>query len=124
MSRRMAEFMVELYAPRADRAALQARAERARLAAEQVSREGTPVRYVRSIFVPDDETCFLLYEAEHAADVAQAARRACVQFDRVAEALTEATPDETSSRRTPSAIDRDEGERDSGRPRHHPEPTR
>lgn len=91
----MAEFMVELYAPRADRAALRARAEQARRAAEEVSREGTPVRYVRSIFVPDDETCFLLYEAERAADVEQAARRACVQFDRVAEALTEATPDET-----------------------------
>jgi hypothetical protein len=39
-------------------------------------REGTPVRFLRSIFVPEDDTCFLLYEAPSARSVRQAAGRA------------------------------------------------
>lgn len=83
----MAEFLVELYVPRDDGAAVESAAEHARLAAEESTREGTPVRYVRSIFVPEDETCFFLYEAAKADDVIEAARRASLRFERVTEAL-------------------------------------
>jgi hypothetical protein len=82
-------FLVELYVSRSDHAVVEQGAERARLAAEELSREGTPVRYMRSIFVPEDETCFLLYEAVRAQDVEEAARRAAVPFERVAEVVTE-----------------------------------
>ncbi len=83
----MAEFLLELYVSRADPAGVERRAERARLAAEEVSRDGTPVRYLRSIFVPEDETCFLMYEAARAEDVEEAARRASFQFGRASAAV-------------------------------------
>jgi hypothetical protein len=70
----MAEFLVELHIPRTDANAAE-RAERARLGAEALTREGTPVRYPRSIFVPEDETCFFLYEAGSADSVREAAIR-------------------------------------------------
>jgi hypothetical protein len=84
----MAEFLVELYVPRSDGSTVEAEATRASVAADEVSREGTPVRYLRSIFVPEDETCLLLYEAESPSAVAEAALRANLQFERVTEAVT------------------------------------
>ena len=50
------------------------------------AREGTPVGFLRSIFVPEGETCFSLYEAETAEIACEVARRAELRFDRVAEA--------------------------------------
>lgn len=85
----MAEFLLELYVARTDGAGVNDRAESARLAAEELTREGTPVRYVRSIFVPEDETCFFLYEAASADAVRAAAQRADLPFDRIAEAIAE-----------------------------------
>jgi hypothetical protein len=83
----MTAYLVELYVPHAD--AVRQGAERTRLAAEQLTREGTPVRYVRSIFVPEDETCFHLCEAGSAEAVHEAVRRAAIPFERVAEVLAE-----------------------------------
>lgn len=83
----MAEFLVECYASRIDAAALTDGSERARVAAEEVTREGTWVSFVRSIFVPEDETCFYLYESASAEIVREAARRAGLAFERVAEAV-------------------------------------
>ena len=59
----MTEFLVELYVSRHDRGAVEERAARARQAAEQVSRDGAPVRLLRTMFVPDEETCIYLYDA-------------------------------------------------------------
>jgi hypothetical protein len=86
----MAEYLVELYVPRADAAAAQRFAADARRAAEQLTREGRHVRYERSIFVPDDETCFHLYEAESAEAVRELVRRAELPCGRIAEAHAEA----------------------------------
>jgi hypothetical protein len=80
----VAVFLVELYVSRGDAGTVIRGAERARLAAEELTREGTPVGYLRSIFVPADETCFFLYEAAAAEDVEEAARRASLPFDHVA----------------------------------------
>jgi hypothetical protein len=84
----VAEFLVELYVSRTQPLAAEQGAERARLVAEQLTREGTPVRCLQSIFVPEDETCFHLYEAASADDVRAAAERAGLLFERVAEAVT------------------------------------
>jgi hypothetical protein len=59
----------------------------ARDASEELTREGTAVRFVRSVFVPEDETCFCLYEAGSVDVVREAARRAALAFDRVAAAV-------------------------------------
>jgi hypothetical protein len=83
----MPEFMLELYAPREDVAAVRGAAERARAAADELTRAGTPVRYVRSIFVPDDETCYLLLEADASCAIHEAAARAGLLFERMAKAV-------------------------------------
>jgi hypothetical protein len=80
----MAEFIVELYIARATGDAAETCAEHARAAADAVSRSGTPVRCVSSIFVPEDETCFLLYEADTVDAVRTAAEHAGLAFERVA----------------------------------------
>jgi hypothetical protein len=90
----MPEFLVELYVSRDDGTAVETSARRARLAAKELTREGRTVQYVRSIFVPEDETCFFLYEATTADDVAEAARRASLPFDRVALAVAGRDGDE------------------------------
>lgn len=72
----MAEYLLELYVSRSDAAAVGQESERARRAALELTGEGTPVRYLRSIFVPEDETCFLLYQAESIDAVRLAAERA------------------------------------------------
>ena len=83
----MAEFLAEVYMPRSAGADVEAGAVRASVAASELSAAGTPVRYVRSFFLPDDETCFVLFEAETIHAVHDAAVRAGLQFDHVAAVL-------------------------------------
>jgi len=83
----VAEFLVELYVPRAETSTVRRWAKDARSATVELTREGRPVRYVRSIFVPEDETCFFLYEAATAEDVEEAARRASLPVDHAAVAV-------------------------------------
>ena len=85
----MPEFLVELYVSRADAASTVPGAERARLAAEELSRQGTAIRYLRSIFIPDDETCFHLYTAGSVEAVHELATRAGLRFERISEAAPE-----------------------------------
>jgi hypothetical protein len=82
----MADFLVEVYTPRLDEAALAKLVARLKAAAEAMSAE-IPVTYLRSIHVPEDETCFHLFEAESADVVYEAGRRAGFTFDRVAAAV-------------------------------------
>jgi len=85
----MREFVLELYVARTDAAAMSSAARRARLAARELTGEGTRVRFLRSIFVAEDETCLLLYEAASADAVRKAAARAGLPCDRVAEVVAE-----------------------------------
>jgi len=85
----MAEYLLELYIARSDPKTVADAAERARAAAADVSGEGSPVRYVRAILVPEDETCFFLWEGCSAEAVREAARRAGLGSERVTEALDE-----------------------------------
>jgi Protein of unknown function (DUF4242) len=83
----VAEFLVEIYLSRVN--GVDASVARARAAADELTGEGTPVRYLSSIFVPEDETCFFLYQAASADAVSEAARRASLVFERVSEAVAE-----------------------------------
>ncbi len=84
----MAEYLLELYAPRQEAKVFDRRARRAQQAAEELRREGADVRFLRSILVPEDETCFYLYEAASAEAVREAARRAELPEGIVVEAVT------------------------------------
>jgi hypothetical protein len=89
----MTAFLVELYASRADAAALGRGAERVRRAADELTRRGMPVRYLRSIYVPEDETCLLLFDAVSAQAVSEVASRAALPYERLVAAIaTEAVP--------------------------------
>jgi hypothetical protein len=83
----MAEYLVELYLSRDGKPDLEGAVARVRAAAQELTREGAPVRYLRTIFVPEDETCFFLYDAASAEAAGEATRRAGLSFDRVVEAI-------------------------------------
>lgn len=84
----MAEFLVELYVAHDDHLSARQHAERAERATADLSRAGQPVRCVRSIFVPEDETCFLLYEAPSAEAVEEAVRRAGLRHEHISAAAS------------------------------------
>ena len=84
----MREFVVEQYLPAAGGAAAAQRAAAARRAAEELRREGIRVRFVRSIFIPEDETCIHLYRADSIEAVRAAVTRASLPLERIAEAVT------------------------------------
>jgi hypothetical protein len=85
----MQEYLLELYVSRTDEPLALASGERARAAAQEMTRLGTPVSFNGSFFVPADETFFVLFEAESAEAVRDAARIAALPFDRVSLALTQ-----------------------------------
>ena len=81
----MTEFLLELYVSKTNRVAAAVAAERLSRAAGELTGEGKPVRLLRSIFVPEDETCFLLVEASTVEVVRETATRAALAFERVVE---------------------------------------
>lgn len=81
----MPDYLVEVYQNGIHLADLPHVARRAREAAEHVTGVGSPVRYVGSIAIPNDEMCFHLY-AGSAAAVTEATRRAALSVDRIVEA--------------------------------------
>jgi Protein of unknown function (DUF4242) len=84
----MPEYLLELYVPRTGARVATDHGQRARAAAEDLTRRGTPVRYRFSIFVPAEETCFVLFEARSADAVRAAARLAELPCERVSTAIT------------------------------------
>jgi len=76
-------YLIEAYVAGGDIADLQGRA---RAAAEAMSNEGRVIRYLRSVLVPADETCFHLFDAASEDAVAELARRAELRYQRIVEA--------------------------------------
>jgi hypothetical protein len=85
----MPEFMVELYVSKTDCDAIAVWADRVNCAAAELTAESRPVRLLRSILVPEDETCFLLLCADTAETVRETARRAALAVERVVEATAD-----------------------------------
>jgi hypothetical protein len=83
----MPSYLIESYLPRSRVGELPATVSRLRRAAESLTAEGVHVRYVRSTFLPNDELCLHLLEAESAAKVGEASRRAAVEPARVVQAM-------------------------------------
>jgi hypothetical protein len=80
-------YLVEAYVPHSRAQDARAAACRARVAAEELSCEGTPVRYVRTTFLPDDETCFHVFEAAAEEAVREICRRAGIDSARIVPAV-------------------------------------
>jgi hypothetical protein len=83
----MPKYLVEAYVPQSRAREAQAAERDARAAADALVREGTPVRYVRMTFLPDDETCFHLFEAASEEAVGEACRRAGIASGRIVPAV-------------------------------------
>ncbi len=83
----MPTYLVEAYMPRSHAQEARAAGRRARAAAEELSREGVSIQYLRTTFMPDDETCFHLFEAASAEAVEEASTRAELGRARVVPAI-------------------------------------
>lgn len=83
----MRSYLVEAYLPRSHAEEARAAGRRARATAEQLLREGVLVRYVRTTFLPDDETCFHLFDADCSEAVEEVCRRAGIGHARVVPAI-------------------------------------
>lgn len=83
----MSRYLVETHIPRARAQEARAAGRRAGDVAEQLVREGVAVSYVRTTFLPDDETCFHVFEAASVEAVGEACRRAGVRSPRIVVAV-------------------------------------
>ena len=89
----MAKYMVERHLPGIKPDELAAAAARAKATTAEMTAEGTPVRYLRSTFVPGEEKCFCLFEGPSEEAVIEANRRAEIPLERVVEAMHIASED-------------------------------
>jgi hypothetical protein len=81
-------YLVETYLARGGAGERTSRERRARSAAEELTREGTRIRFDRSIHVPEDEICFFVFDAPSSRNAALAAERAELDPIRVVEAVS------------------------------------
>jgi hypothetical protein len=76
-------YLVETYLGQGLPGERSVRAERARLAADELTLHGVPVRFERSIHVPGDELCFFVFDAPDGQTAALVAERARLNALRV-----------------------------------------
>jgi hypothetical protein len=84
----MPSYLVETFLPRGGAGERTAREGRARSAAEELTREGTRVRFDHTIHVPEDEICFFVFDASTGREAALVAERAELDPLRVVEAVS------------------------------------
>ena len=66
---------------------MSAAAALAKSTTSQMTQEGSPVRYLRSFFIPGEDKCFCLFEAGSPELVKEANDRASLPYLNVSEAL-------------------------------------
>jgi hypothetical protein len=98
----MATFMVERYIPGAG----SGQAAAAELLAKQVAlhlraQSGT-VHHLRSLFVPQDEQCFVLFQATSAHALAETIQRVGIAYERITEVIDLTVEDLAGSGRADS----------------------
>jgi hypothetical protein len=81
-------YLVETYLARGSVGERSAREQRARSAAEELTREGTRVRFGGSTHLPEDEMCFFTFEAPSSRVAALAAHCAGLEALRVVEVVS------------------------------------
>lgn len=83
----MPTYVVERHLPGFNAEQLAAAAASAKSTTAQMTQEGTPVRYLRSTFIPGEDKCFCLFEGPSANAVREANERAQLPMERVVEAI-------------------------------------
>ncbi len=83
----MPSYLVETFLARGHAGDRSAHEARARLAAEDLTRTGVGVRFDGVIHVPEDETCFFVFDAPSGEEAALVAQRAELDPFRVVEAV-------------------------------------
>jgi hypothetical protein len=81
-------YLVETYLARGQAGERLARERRARSAAAELTQDRTRVRFERSIYVPEDEICFFVFDAPSGRDAVLAAERAELDSIRVVEVVS------------------------------------
>jgi len=84
----MPSYLVETFLPRGAAGERAARERRARSVAEELTRQGTRIRFDRTIHVPEDEICFFVFDAQSGREAALVAQRAALEPLRVVEAVS------------------------------------
>ena len=84
----MPQYVVERHLPTFTGEQVAAAAKRAKETTSEMTREGTPVRYLRSIFIPGEDKCYCLFEGESADLVRLANQRAELPVESISEALS------------------------------------
>lgn len=82
-------YLVDVMPPSGELLDVQALASRIRASCTQLSSEGMPVRFLRSVFVPEDGSCLLVFEAASAEDVRLASERADLPPSRISRAIAQ-----------------------------------
>ncbi len=89
----MSKYLVERHLPGITPEQLSAAAGAAKSTTAAMTREGTPVRYLRSTFIPGEEKCFCLFEGASADVVRTANNRAQLPYECIVEAMHLASDD-------------------------------
>ena len=113
----MPEFLAETYAPRDVPGTAAPGPAGAAPGADQASGPGGPVRLLGAILVPDEETCFWLYQAPSAVAVRAAMTAAGLRPERINPAVPVRPPDPVPSPAAgPAATSAPDPDRPSCRP--------
>ncbi len=83
----MSVYMVERALPGITMEQLGAAQQSAIQTAERFTEEGKSVRYLRSTFLPQENKCMCLFEADNSEDVAAVNQAANIPFERIVEAI-------------------------------------
>ncbi len=89
----MSTYAAERYLPGVTPDQLLNAARRAKRAAAEMTATGTPVTYLRSTFLPGDQTCYCLFDGPSEQAVAQANDRAGIPYERIVAVLHVASSD-------------------------------
>jgi hypothetical protein len=84
----MAEYLLEVYLPATDDDALADASTSARAGVAHLVADGCRIDLLHAIYVPEDQTCFYVFEADSADEVLQAAHLAHLGAGRVVAAVT------------------------------------
>ena len=82
-----AKYLIEAYVPTSSTASLGDHDVRLRRAAQEMAAEGTAIRLLDTLLIPEEEICFFVFEACSHEDVAELSRRAEIGYERIVRAL-------------------------------------